>query len=431
MRGNPARDEASTVDVVLAGLLWLLSGSPVLTYAPYYDVTIFVGAVIFAGYMMVRGSLYPRRLIPFIALGSAFVAWAAAWLLFKGDSSQMVPLVGHLLKLVTVGLFVAVCYRPGEALVRSMVWLSTIALVIFALRQLGLHGAGVDIADLFNWFYPMLGVEPDRSILIYNFDIPSEIGRNSGPFREPGLFAAYLVISLMILLACSPNMKGGRKQLGKYAAVLALALLSTQSTMGLSAGPVVLAMWLIGNRAMSRASVLAMVVGAGLIGSAIWLTGGQNDKLLGQSQAVESAAGAWHTTRLGNAYVDWVAIQESPVIGLGFAEEARPILWVGEAEVGFGNGLTGTAVKFGLPFAALIYGFFLVGFRRLFRTPLVTVLAIVVLGMLLVGQQLLTLPLAFALIGRLEPERLQSVRHSQRRRLLRQPRPAGPSFTPA
>ena len=398
-QGPKRRDQVGELETLAALLLWLQSGTQLPFSAGNEDIVVALGAGVL-GLFALRGRLSRlRRVWGLIGLALCFLGWAAIRSVHLLDMTQWYPAAGHLLKLAMVAFFLMGATRPLDALIRAMVWIAVIALAIFAMRQ-GLRlTIGYDIADLFDAVYPFTGVLPDRSLILFNFDIPSEAGRNSGAFREPGMFAANLVLALMLMLSPYCQVKSSLRL--RYLIVLVAALLSTQSTMGLATLPLLLAIAYASGRKLGRVRLLALGVAVAVLGGGIWVTGGQNEKIQGSS--IYGQSGGWHTSRLGNAVVDWRAIEGRPILGYGFAEAGRPILWEGSESVGFGNGLTGTVVKFGFGMGGLLYVLFALCLFRMMRNPFAALLAVAVFGMILIGQQLLTLPAIHILLANLRP----------------------------
>jgi hypothetical protein len=394
----------SSTDTIAALLVWVLSGGLIPFSKGNEDLVVAGGAAILLLYAMANGAWRLGRITGFVPLVLALSCWATARSVHLLDLSQWYPLVGHILKFAVIAAFLAGCRRPLDALVRAMVWICLLALAVFTVRQGARITTGLDIANLFSGFYQWTGLLPDRTIVLFNFDIPSEASRNSGPFREPGMFAANICIA--ILLSVSRFHRGEGRNRTRNMIILVLALISTQSTMGLSTIPLLLAIWYGSGdqgRNMGRFAILSLVIG---IGAYVWFSSGQSAKLEGYSDYLNGGGrtsaqleGGWTSTRLGNAIVDFRAIEARPLLGYGFAESGRPVFWDRSVEQGFGNGLTGTFVKFGSLLAVFMLGLLAWGLKVLMPNWLAAILAIVVVGMLLIGQQLLTLPVIFVFLA--------------------------------
>jgi len=337
-----------------------------------------------------------RTIFASYLLVALFVIWATVFYLATGQE-QTNALIGHIVKISIPAIFIAKHHDAARGLVLSMHYICIGAIMIYGLRQFLFVATGADIADAFNWVYPFMLSGVDRSILIHNFDIPSEFFRNSGPFREPGMYAANIIIAAIVLLSewnhLNPKLRN------HATASFLLALSTTQSTMGLLAAPFIGYVFLrrIALRGSTRILPYAALLGSLVVGL-FFTFNGQSDKISAQLQQTSIQQANWYMSRFGNAVVDWAAIQQNPLLGLGFSEFGRPIYWAYGSALGFGNGLTGTVVKFGAIVALLLLCTLVLNLSRMFKSPpeqlaiLFAVLAIVF------SQQLLTLPLFYVLL---------------------------------
>jgi hypothetical protein len=356
--------------------------------------------------------LYGRRAGPIALVAALYACWATVASVSHGITGelpdQITGLLGVLVRLAIVLVPLLTLPRPKHGLIEAMAWICSLAIFIFFMRQIGLV-AGFDISNLFNWFYPFTGISPDRTIFIFNFDIPDEVTRNSGPFGEPGMFAANIVIAALLLL--SQGEEYTKRMFRRRVALFGTALLSSQSTMGLATVPLLafLSLRPLIPRWTTRLLV-SFPMGLAVLGLAAVLGTAHEDKLLGQVSATEKRESSWFNTRFGNAEIDFDAITGRPFLGYGFTERGRPINFMvyrdnrwrpyqdGD-ELGLGNGLTGTAVKHGVVFAIILYLIFLWRLTRLYHRKSSGLIAWVTLGLLLFSQQLLLLPAAYCLLG--------------------------------
>lgn len=386
-------------------LIWMFSGSPTITSTSNYVAFQVIGVLIEFVICFPRLK-YLARLRPFVIVGMLYVAWFGLSIL-GGLSNQLLGLLGQLLKIGMVALLFAATPKPIEALVESMLIISTIALPIFAVRHVLLF-FGVDLADYFTPLYSLAGATSERSIIVFNFHTVQDAYRNSGPFREPGLFAANLVIATILLL--SPAAEYSRTQRLRRITVFGAALLTTGSTMG------ILAMVPLGVLALSRLERIYVkkfaILGVAIVASAVFFLAsdtGHLEKIERQLMSTEMQSNTWYQSRFGNAYVDYIAVLDRPFLGYGFAETGRPILWdtriqmqyVGEANIGFGNGFSGTFVKFGIPCTLALYLFFSLRLLSLAGGRLAGLMSMIAFFVVLFGQQVLLMPAVYALcIGR-------------------------------
>ncbi|MFC7698622.1 hypothetical protein ACFQX9_18250 [Bradyrhizobium sp. GCM10028915] len=394
------RSKSGVPLVGIALLVWMFSGNPTLTSTANYV------AFQIIGFLVELVICFPRlryfdRLRPFFVICMLYVVWFALSVV-GGMSDQIVGLLGQLLKIGMVAVLFAAAPKPIEALVESMLIICKVALLIFALRHLLLL-AGMDLADYFTPMYSLTGETSERSIIIFNFHTAEDTYRNSGPFREPGIFAANLVISMVLLLARRADYS--RSERTTRFLVFGAALVTTGSTMGLLAMVPVGAIIL--GRLPSAATITYLLVGAAVVISVFFVLSDSNpiEKIDRQLQATEMRSNTWYQSRFGNAYVDYIAVMARPLVGYGFAETGRPILWdtriqsqyVGEGNIGFGNGLTGTFVKFGIPVVLAIYAYFSLSLFALSGGRFAGTMSALAFFMILFSQQLLLLPAVYAL----------------------------------
>lgn len=312
-----------------------------------------------------------------------------------GMQDQFTGLVGMFLRISIVLLPLIFVKRPLVAVIDVMAVLCWIAIPIFIVRQIGLL-AHFDIAQIFNPIYQALGSRADRTLIFYNFHTIGEETRNSGAFREPGMFACNIVMAAMLCVV--PGIGIDKNKIKRRLTLFFVALLTTGSTTGFSTVPIfaLIAMpYVIRNR--SHRFILAPVLAASV--ALLFFASGTNhfDKIGNQMGGVEARKSAWYNSRFGNFIVDYQAIEERPLLGYGYSEDERPILfdvynYHDGDNLGFGNGFSGTAVKFGIITTILLYALFMLSLFRLYNSFFKGILIFICLGMLLFSQQLLLLP---------------------------------------
>jgi len=382
-----------------ASLIWLLSGTPVQIIGIGGDAW-FVLGLLLQLLICVRSEVRSAWAgVPLACAALLYSCWAAV-ASTVGIPGQFIGLSGQIIKIsiVLLPMIFVTGFRIG--LVRSMAIICKIALIIFGIRQLVLM-AGFDIANLFQPLYDFTGIANDRTIFLFNFDIPEEAGRNSGPFREPGMFAANIVIATLLLLSLKDELTFPK--IRQLLILFGVTLLTTMSTMGLATVPF-LGLWALPFFIQRPAIRLLMVPCLIIAGIGLITVGGreQIEKVQQQIGRVETQDNRWYSSRFGNAYIDYAAILDRPLLGYGFSEEGRPnLLNIRDdvREAGLGNGLTGTIVKHGLVFSISLYILFLLCGFRLYGSILLGLVSWLVFGIILFSQQLLLMPAAFTLIG--------------------------------
>lgn len=383
--------EGRTRAILAAAMIWVASGSSIGNLGdPHIIYFIYAGL---QALICFRARITPSRGAGLIIAMVIYATWTmiASGL---GMPGQFVGLLGMCLKITVVLLPLIFVKRPLIAVIDVMAFLCWIAIPIFLLRQIGLL-AHFDIATLFQPIYQALGPQADRTLILYNFHTIGEETRNSGAFREPGMFACNIIMTAMLCVI--PGLGMDSRQIRRRLALFFVALLTTGSTAGMSTIPIfalIALPYFLPSR--SHRVLLAPVVAIAVVALIVFAGADHFDKIQHQMGGVETQQSTWYNTRFGNFIVDVQAIVERPLLGYGFAEEGRPKLFTvynyheGDA-LGFGNGLSGTAVKFGIPTTIVLYFLFAVATARLYRSTIKGFLVFVCLGMLLFSQGLLLL----------------------------------------
>lgn len=379
-------------------VIWILSGTPITSIFGNIQVWLVLG-VVAQLIICVRRNIALQRAAPLALVAILYFFWTIA-ASASGMDGQFTGLFGQLSKILVVAL--PIIFLPGmrRGLVEVMQFVCWSALIIFGLRQAGLL-AGFDIASIFQPFYDLTGIVNDRTILIFNFDIVEEATRNSGAFREPGMFAAAIIITFLLLL--SEGTGYTRSEIQRRIILFGVTLLTTQSTMGVAAAPLlgILSLRYVVQRKAVRIFITPLLVL--LIAPLLFILGSSHvEKVEQQVANLSTKKSSWYNTRFGNAYIDYEAIVERPLAGFGFSELGRPRnfqVYLNGEDLGLGNGLTGTAVKHGLIFTVLLYLIFLWRMIRLYRSGYSGLLGWVAFGMVLFSQQLILMPAAFTLLG--------------------------------
>jgi hypothetical protein len=284
-----------------------------------------------------------------------------------------------------------------------MCWTAVLSFCFYIPEQL-FYLAGIQYQLFFEPLRHMMGVPGDFHILLYNFDIPMEIHRNSAFFWEPGAFAGYLLLALALL---------GLRRDGlppvvyrRSFCLLTVALLTTFSTMGYLGLPLVLLLHLPSTSRISRRAGLRLAAVAVIAAPLLLLAGGQiwrlhfiQQKLSHQYVQTQVRGDGWEKTRFGNLLFDWEYIRRKPLLGWGLHQRTRFALHFGEELTGMGNGLSTALVRLG----AIGLGTWLLFLGRAFRRqsdsrglPVVLALAVVLLA--LNGEAYLNFPLFWGLM---------------------------------
>jgi O-antigen ligase len=259
--------------------------------------------------------------------------------------------------------------------------------------------AGVDLPSVLARF--RVPIEANLlHIGVHNFHSAGEVTRNSGMFGEPGQFAGYLVLALLLAIGETGPTRN-RKLL-----VLIAGVLSTQSTTGYIALGLTLLILAVARRLAEKGRLgyltalpaLAIVVAVGSV--AFETLPFMKAKILHQQHQVATAEDAANITRLGNLLFDLEYIRKRPVAGWSPRHETRAAEHsdILELAYGQGNGLSGFAVKFGLVGLLLFCVATYEQFFRKFQSVILGFSALSVIAVLLTGEQFLDGPLFLTLL---------------------------------
>lgn len=307
--------------------------------------------------------------------------------------SSVIPAsLGFLLKVLAALLVVRTVDDFAERYVAVMTGL---AIVSFCFFFPGL--VGLDVQELLAPLH--IPYRDDLThIGIHNFGWEHHANRNAGMFWEPGAFAGYLVLAILLVLSSGRSDKLDKKSL----LLLTLALLTTQSTTGYVTAFACFAAYL-----SSRKVLMALAGVVVVFWMAVQTLPFLQEKIDREWEAATERTGRHELNRFGNALYDYAFITDRPIFGWSRDPATRAIVDPDIAEItaGQGNGLTGFAVKFGL-FGLACYIFMLYrAFYRRYRSALVAGTAVLVAAMLLIGEQFLDFPVFLALMFLPEAQR--------------------------
>lgn len=338
-------------DAYLVAALLVISGNPsVSAIAGGDEIVLSLAAVVMALALLARGTSVARtRLVPVAAALTAIQVLQA----FDFGFFPFVTALGLVTRLFLGAAVVAMAADFSMAYVRAMVAIAIYALIMYAVDQTFLQLGG-GFRELFEPLEEVIGIQADHHFaLVYTFTENAGTHRNAAFFREPGLFAGYLLLAILFVVLRAKDLERGERN--RYLAVLIVALASTFSTAGYVTLPLVLAASAFRSherrhhRAPRKRVVLAVLA---LSVGAVWLVSQNSDfiadKVLHQYETFLDEGRGYEITRLGAAYLDAQAIRERPLTGWGLHESTRFSMTPELAELFPSGGVTGWARSYGL-----------------------------------------------------------------------------------
>jgi len=342
------RRRADTVWMIAA---FVLSGNPAVNAVPGGLEVLLPAFAVVLGLVAVarRASVLSPRAAWIVA---AFIVIQVAQC-FAFDFWPIVTILGMMTRLFVAAALVAVVSDFPAVYVRAIVIIAGYCLVMWIIDQTtaALH---VDFRALFSPLEDALDVSADHRFTgVYTFTVLEGTYRNAGIFREPGLFAGYLLLGLLWLML---DHDAATARVRRRRILILLATLATTfSTAGYVTLPFVLVAIGIHPRVRStRTRSRTPIVIAALVASltALWLISENStflqDKLESQYDELMEEGKNYELTRFGGAVLDLEAIEERPYFGWGLHESTRFAQTPELAELAPSGGVTGWGRSFGI-----------------------------------------------------------------------------------
>ncbi len=305
-----------------------------------------VTCIVFVTAILIYGLKFSKDLI--LVLLSLFISYCYVWIHF--DHNQYISYSGRAIVILIAYTIV----RGDQSFVNNFIkvirLISIVALIIYLSDLLFGFAAFIDTSFI-GW---------NKHVVIHNFTLDQEqendfFYRNSSFFWEPGAFAAHILLALFFLI-----FKNGVTDKVSIM-ILSLALLSTQSTMGIT----VLLFLIIGYLFTVRNYRLLLLMTFFIFGSLFFLDPNILIDTKAISQFVELSdvdfeidlARGLYSSRLGNVFLMWDSFKSSPFFGSGLITEIKlgsfSYLLHDVQFIGIGNGLMDLLSSFGLIFFGL------------------------------------------------------------------------------
>ncbi len=364
-KARAQRGDSRSADLWLMLLLLALSGNPVFVTPGVSRVFIPVLAVFFGVRVVKRKNRkHDYRVLPILGYFGIIIAVQAVHFMYF----PAFTLLGLFCRFAVAYELVALISDFPTAYVRALLLLAAMAMFFFFSNLAG-SAVGINLADATQHIaLPVATNTGAWTFLLHSYsNNPSDTTRNAGMFWEPGAFAGYLNLALVIL--CLSRKRYTKRGFLMRFAILAVCLLTTQSTMGYVCFALVI--FLVGisgttgkARLMSIAATLCFLTG--FVAFAL-----NQDFIIPKIEHsildATAQTGSWQADRLGSLIFDSAYISARPLTGWGINDATRLILdpdLQGNALIGRGNGMSDFAAKFGVP-ALLIWLYCL---YRLFLT---------------------------------------------------------------
>lgn len=314
-------------------------------------------------YKIIKANLFINKKIFFVIF--ILILFAALHLI---NDLTIIGALSFVLSMTTIAFSSIVIGKSFiEAFVKIMIIFASIAIVIWVLLLLipSLHSILLTIGTILPQMFTEAWLQntTNNGVSFYLYFLPQEITswgviRNCGPFFEPGLFASYLNIALIL------NISRNRNFISFCNLILIIAILTTLS----SAGYITLVLIVLYSMAFSKSYMtkfVAIIIAALLFQPMMQLDFMSEKIKLNFEDANESS-----TSRFGALIYHMEKIIESPFIGYAGGELPRTDF---DKQMGVSNmdmvispnGLSYPFVYWGIPFAILFYVFLYLGLKKL------------------------------------------------------------------
>jgi hypothetical protein len=386
-----------SLDLLLVLFVVALSGNPVLTTPEVARFIASIAALLLGLVVLLkRRPLGSRRGFSILVLFGTILAVQAVQL----SSFSAVTVLGLLCRFVIAYSAVVLIRDFAGTYVRVMLVLATLSLVFYFSYEAGAV-VGIDVAALTKpYALPVFTNYGSHSILVHTFfQDPPNSNRNAGMFWEPGAFAGYLNLALVLL--CLIRARFSKWGYFVRFAALSVCLLTTKSTVGYIAYAVVLCLEVITRTRPNGRSKLIGYLGTGIVFALFCTLAANQDfivpKIENSLLVAATRPEGWQVDRLGTFLSDLDYIAARPLTGWGMLGETRlalnPELTDSEANAR-GNGFSNFAATFGV----LALGVWLVSccqtlLRLSSRRKFVAVVALIILVITLNDECFLNYPL--------------------------------------
>lgn len=367
-------------------ILLCFSGNPIVTRGSYSDILLVGYTFIFFTYTLFTIKI--EKIKKIIEILSLILILIFLIVFFQNITLGYVSYpgtIGYVIKII-LGLSTILYYQHVkidfiETYIKTLAFLALLSLPFFILNQFGYYGLELKSSIT-------------KSLLIHTsiMHLPNRfIARNCGMFWEPGAFAGYLILALVFIA-----IKNRKFQIGPYKKEvfwILIALLTTTSTTGFIVLGFILVVYSSQNYRYGKILIVPFVLA--IMNYAYFSLDFMQQKIEKQYQnAIEMDENEISASRFGALKMDLVYIKSQPLIGNGLHVKTRfrfhPEI---KGDIGHGNGMSNFIACWGIPFFLLwlycVYKFI----RKSSRSIVITFSAILIIILLLQGEQFLNYPL--------------------------------------
>lgn len=363
-------------DCVLVFLMVAFSGIPFFYYSR-------IEVLVAMWLLPLAVFVHRKRTVDWFVVGYLIVVMGILFLqTIKFYHFSALSYAGLLIRITFTWLVIrAVGIKLIPLFVKTMVVLVCISLFFYLAGYVpGVHRLLIGhLAPLFDHpFMDHSGYKVWPQIAVFTFNTSGEalgnvLIRNAGPFWEPGAFAGFLIVAVML-----QTLTRARLWADWSNRILILGLVTTFSTTGLLAGAVWIGgYYLIKGTGFQRLVVLPVAaIALLLVYQSVAFLGDKVSRAMSFNETT-------YNTRFKSAARDWNDWLQNPLLGMGMTKATRFGGEKNQRDIHRNNGLTDLLATYGLPvFAAY---FFLIGlsFYRI-GLPNPNQMALAVLALLVV-----------------------------------------------
>jgi hypothetical protein len=265
---------------------------------------------------------YEKHIRPkFILLATIFIGISLLYF-FRNDAYNYVTYLGFFMKVYVAFYCRSLCKEYfSEYLIKTVYVLTCISLVMYTLQL----AAFDTMYNLINWFGADGGTVSEANCIVFTM-VPIHVIRNCGFMWEPGAFVSILMLVYYLNVFHKHEPLTSRKNI-----VFVIAILTTQSTMGILAllipFSIKLKEFIMQDRLYQRLAVVVVPSVLLILGIVFSQVDFLYKKMVAEianleEEFIEMEKGARDDyivslTRTASVIVDWRAIKEYPLLGLG------------------------------------------------------------------------------------------------------------------